>query len=432
MSQRTWTALFVLLFLFVLSGRPAWSGGDSILVAKGIEKIQSRAFDEAIDLLSQALALNPDDPEAHYFMGYACVRLGRYEKAEKYLLTSLEKDPSATEAYFELGVLASHLARCEQAKKYFSLFSDRSTDETLKQAAEDFLKGCGKGVDQERMFRLNVSLGGQYDTNVILEPSNPQRAGGDKSDFRGLLFLSAGATPLRNEVASIHVDYDLYQSAHTDQNDFNLTYNRLSPTVDFFPMENLEPSVGYVFEHSFLKWDSYGMAHKVFARVRVLEGERFSTTGSYEYANVRYWDTDLFPSNEDRSGHRNTVECRQRFETERVDFDLVGSGDLERARRGFWSYNGFRLGAASGIRLLPSLHLGLDAGYTERRYRADDPTANRGRHDRAFDGTVMITYLLTDKIGITVSNNTTVNDSNISRYKYQRNVTGIFVTVGIL
>jgi tetratricopeptide (TPR) repeat protein len=52
-------------------------------------------YDEALQLIEQALALKPDDPFIMDSMGWVKYRLGNYEEAVKYLRAALEKRPDA-------------------------------------------------------------------------------------------------------------------------------------------------------------------------------------------------------------------------------------------------------------------------------------------------------------------------------------------------
>jgi len=427
----------VLLFLhalvfWVLPCSLAGAEDLEILVARGIEKIQAGECEEAGRILALALQSDPQDVEANFYAGVARARLGQYEEAEGYLRKALAGDPRSAETAFELCLVASRLSRCDQARRYLSLLKQVSGEQDQIETASEFVSACGVEEKKAKPYYLNVTAGGQYDTNVILEPENPVPGVGKKGDFRGLLFLGAGWTPLDRDRVAIDLDYDFYQSFHPELNDFNLTYNRVTPSLEFRLSDKVLPSAGYVFEHTFLQGDSYGMSHEGYAQVLIREGARWSTEGRYGYTNLTYWGTDIFPGNPDRTGYRNSLEFAQNFSADPLSLRLYGAGDFERSAKGWWGYDGFRFGLEGSYEILPALHAGAEVCYGERRYKEVFPGAGDKRFDRQIDGTVMLTYLISKRLGVTLVNSTTGNFSNLGLFEYTRNITGLLLTAGVL
>jgi len=216
--------ILILFFLFAVlfCQHHVWGEDAEVLVAQGMEKIGSHDYQEAADLLSRAIEMDPDNPEANYYAGFAYSRVGEYEKAEQLLSRALELDPTAVEAYFELGLVYVSQADCTQAESFLLKFRNFSTDEGLKQIARNLLQDCKKEAPEEKRFRLTGTAGIQYDTNVILEQSNPPPNKNKKGDFRdAILFLSSGLTAFENDLVNVNLDYDGYFSDHVELDMFN-------------------------------------------------------------------------------------------------------------------------------------------------------------------------------------------------------------------
>lgn len=60
------------------------------LINRGIANVMMKRYGEAVPILRKALAKDDQSAVGHYFLGQALVGVGRFEEAEKDLLTSLE------------------------------------------------------------------------------------------------------------------------------------------------------------------------------------------------------------------------------------------------------------------------------------------------------------------------------------------------------
>lgn len=428
---RTRPLSFLVLALLVWIFPAAVHAEDSeVLVAKGIEKVHLGAYEEAVPLLVSAATQEPDNPEAHYYAGVALSRLGRYEEAEKYLRRTLALDTGAGDAHFELALIYARTGRCEEVEREIGSFRELSGDGDLARELADATESC-RGDRLAKHVDLVASVGGHYDTNVILEPDNPPVEREGQDDVRGLFFLSSSAQVYEGSAAKIRMNYDFYQSFHKERSAFNVTYNRLTPSVEFPVAEWLVPSVAYAFEYDLLSGDAYSRFHVGRFCLRVREAEVLSSELYYEYRDQAYWSAGRSPGNSLRSGFRNSVGLRQRAVWRGVDWVFHAGGDFDRAEKDFWSFDGFRLGAEGSFRLW-KIAFCVQAAYEERRYKEDFPGAGEERLDRMQSYTVAATYFLSQRIGLTLANTTTLNDSNLDVFEYTRNITGLFLSVGIL
>lgn len=421
---------FLVLVLLCIVPAVVRAEDPEVLAAKGVEKVNAGAYEDAVSLLVPAAAQEPDNPEILYYTGLALSRVGRYAEAETYLRKTLSIDPGAGDAYFELALLYARTGRCEDAERAVGSFRDISGDGELVQVLADAIGSC-RGDRRDKRLDLVASLGGHYDTNVILEPDNPPVDRDGQDDVRGLFSLSSAARVYEGSVGNVRLNYDFYQSLHKERSAFNVTYNRLTPSVEFPLAPWLTPSVAYAFEYDLLSGDAYSRFHVGRFCLKVKEAEAVLSEFYYEYRDQAYWSAERFPGNSLRSGFRNSVGLRQYAVWRGVDLVFHAGGDFDRADKDFWSFDGFRLGADVSFDLW-EIAFGLQAAYEERRYKEDFPGAGEERLDRMQNYTVTATYFLSQRIGLTLANTTTLNDSNLNVFEYTRNITGLFVSVGIL
>jgi len=405
-----------------------------IMVAQGIEKISLRNYAGAVELLEQALKDDPDNAEACYYAGLACSRLGRLQRAEVLLQKALAMDPESANVYFELGLLYAGTSDCKRAGDAFERFQGMAPRDDRNQEIMHLMEGCEgveKGFLERIRYRLHAAVGGNYDTNVTLEPDAPQGPKDRKPDFSGILFLSAGVIPLETKLLGLGLDYDFYQNLHVKESDFNVTSNKISPSLTFRLWESVVPKAGYRFESTLLSGDEYGRVHEAYGEVTFHLRKGLTTDLRYVYRDQTYCDTSLFQTNSLRSGSLHEAGVRQNFLWKGIAFQLYGQGDFDRTEADFWSYDGFRLSAEAAFRLF-FLQIGLEGAYTERRYRADYPGEGRKRLDRGQQYTVAITYMVTSWLSASALNTTWINSSNIDHlFGYNRNITGIFLAAGL-
>ena len=169
-----------------------------LYIAQGIDKINESKFDEAIGLLRKALDASADNPEAIYYTGVAHSRLGNLDKAEEMFKAVIADKEYTANAHLEIGRVYYMKGQCDVSKRYLKKFISFSNDKEATAYADNLIKQCRSAERRDREdepYKLNVSFGAQYDSNVVLQPDNPV-VGGDKGDgriFAGI--LNKGQTP---------------------------------------------------------------------------------------------------------------------------------------------------------------------------------------------------------------------------------------------
>jgi TolA-binding protein len=86
-----------------------------ILYSRGLVEFHANRFEPALDLFRQAVAANPSDAYARYYLGVTRGRTGDFAGAAADLQAALEVRPDLDEAALELGVALVELGRNEEA-----------------------------------------------------------------------------------------------------------------------------------------------------------------------------------------------------------------------------------------------------------------------------------------------------------------------------
>ncbi len=423
--------VLIIFFISIVSPIYAVTEDLDLYIALGIQKINEGKMKDARESLEKALALSPENLEANYYAGIANSRLGNYRRAEGLFFKVLKTDENTAGAYLELGRLYFQTSRCTKAEDNLSRFISMSEDEASKAYAGRLIDNCS-AESGEKPYYLNASLGMQYDTNVILEPSNPPIDADRKSDARGLLYISSGATLFEKGAIKLKADYSFYQSLHFNLNDYNVHYHRLTPYIEIDLSDKIKPSIGYSFDYTLFGGDRYSRFHSLYGKLKFLGSKNLSTEALYEYRDIKYWDSDIFEANSIRSGTQNSAGVKQNYNTDRFSCSVYYYGEYNRAEEDFWSYNGHKFGAEIAYRITSPLYIGVSGEYNRKKFRDDFSDTDERRSDKIQEYALSLTYLVSKRVSISLTENYTINNSNLSIFDYKRNITGISLTVGVL
>lgn len=422
--------------MFLLTAAPCIHATvlHEVQIAQGIQKMSLGETKEALELFRQALEASPGNTEATYYSGVAYSRLGEFEKAEVVFKGILEKDKNFIDAYLELGRIYYITAKCDEAESNLKKYVSMSDDAELSKYASDMMQACraeeGEGKAKKDYY-LNLSLGSQYDDNVIVEPSNPVNPSDRKTDYRALLYLTAGKHLFKKGIVRIKGDYSFYLSQHQHMSGFNVNSQRIGPTVELGFSETIRPSAGYTFVYTYVGGNLYSINHEFSGRVKVIEDKKSSTEVTYEYSTLKYFDSDLFQAASVRNGNKHSAGIRQNY-SDTFNADLYFYYDSENSDTAYWSYQEFRLGGDISSEILSSLYGKLSAEYGEREYDSMSPGASEIRLDEVQKYSGSLTYVINKTFSLLLNESYTVNDSNLDNYNYRRNIVGLFLTAGIL
>jgi hypothetical protein len=340
-------------------------------------------------------------------------------------------DDTIFEAYFELGRLYYLTDRCDQADETLSYFISRTADEVLKEHAEEILEIC-EGKTVKKPYRVDLILGSQYDSNVIVEPENPPVSADEKSDYRALVYIKASGAPVRRRTIDLNIDYSFYQSLHGELDDYNVHHHKLNPQLDLKVSNLIKPSAGYNLAYSSLGGDSYSFINSGYAKVLIKESQMLSTDVIYEYSDNEYWNTEVCFTNSLRTGHKNSIGITQNFSFQRVTAKIYYFADYTRAEAPYWAYDGDRGGTALGTNIIPFINIHLSGEYNERRYLEDYPGFGKKRVDKMQQYSFGINYRISKRIAVILNYLYTRNKSNLDIFDYKRHITSIFFRIGLL
>jgi hypothetical protein len=420
--------LFVIFSLFVsIASAEKIDPAYEVAVTKAVNKIENADYEGAITDLKEVLRTRPNDEQATLYLGIALNRLGKRD-AEGILEKALLMNPKNPRTNLELGIYYYNKSTYDEAGDYLENTISLAPNTEFSAKAKEYLRNIKQGA-AIKPWALNISVGGQYDSNVILNSSdNPLPEGiSGKSDWRAIIYLKGRYNFITGERAEGSVGYSLYQSLHAKLTDFNITEHLLELKAGYriLPMLNLRGM--YSFEYVSVGGDPYDYVHSISPSLIVSEGRGFSTVVEYRYRKSHFMDTELFEDNSDRTGSNNLVGITQNIPIgEFIVFRVGYSHDVDSTKEDSWAYRGDKGMAGLQLNFPNNISIDLNGEYYNKDYKGISPIEGKEREDKVSTASISVTKLLSDSYSITIGKLYTRNKSNIEAYDYKRAITSLF------
>ncbi|UCG79110.1 MAG: bacterial transcriptional activator domain-containing protein [Nitrospirota bacterium] len=419
------------VIFFLLAGQALALEKDyEIAITKGAYSIDKGEYEAAIEYLNAALNEKPGDLNATLSLGIAYSRLGDYEKAKDVLQKALSIDPYNERARYELGVVLFKMGERDSADDQFLALRDRSSDEDLRKGASTFIElSASSRQDDEKKYSLGIIIGGQFDTNTILEPSNPDIDRGTEEDWRAIAAVNAGWKVMRKDNMTLDAEYVFYQSLHGDNTDFDLQQHSASISGNYTTKNGMEIGLEYTAGYSLASGDEYSMVHGPSLELGRSFYEGSLTALSYAHEFRDYYDSSVFPTNSSRSGNYDAIGITHSVETK--DTMIVSISymfDIDAAKESYWESNGHNLSVSLDAQVNKWMFL-MKASYSDRQYQGDDPAEGEKRHDQVQQYSANVVWAFHKAYNISLSELYVINSSNVQRFDYDRSITGLYLMV---
>jgi tetratricopeptide (TPR) repeat protein len=111
--------------------------------------LEEQNYKNAVANLDKAI-VNPPFPDTAYFLGFAYLKQGREQEAEKWLKEAAKRNPDDSRADYQLALLYRREGREEEAKQAFSRTKEqREQSNKLSQLKWDCAKELDKGISEQ-------------------------------------------------------------------------------------------------------------------------------------------------------------------------------------------------------------------------------------------------------------------------------------------
>jgi tetratricopeptide (TPR) repeat protein len=399
----------------------------------GVVLVQAGEYEQAIPWLEEAQKVPTLDARASLFLGIAQLRVGRTAAARQSLQRAEEKDTTLRlSARYYRGIAAFQDGKWSDAERDFEYVAAYDPETEMGREAASFLQKIRSG--QYANWEVYGIFGLQYDSNVILGPSNGTLNDlalealniSNQADGRGVITVGGVYIPWRTETAELSVGYEFYQSLQFQLTDFNLQDHRpavqgvISAGIFQF---GLLGRYDYYFvsdEQSFLQ-EATGVPW-----VAINEGDNARTEVffRFRYRDFKKLAYQLRDADNYETGFRQfyTFGLPERYVALGFRYDnespTQSAGDV-------FAYNGYEGGVGGGW----SFPLGITADL-EYSYRYEDYAAqSNGRKDNENLVLFALSKPINEYLAVTAGYFGDFNNSNQATFEYTRNVGSLTLDV---
>ena len=417
---------------------PAWLG-------LGMARSQQCKYHEALDALKRAEQLDPRNPMVYFYQGLVAQELKSFIQAPELFSRAMALSPDLTpSARYYSGISYYQRGLIDQAQKEFEAAIALGEPESeLARSAKAILQQRVAVPKGPKQWDLNLSISGQYDSNVVLLPIGTQPPGGttsisQKDDFRTAIYARGEYRPLQTDVWTAGMTYGFYQSFHRELTAFDVQDH--SPSV--FVQRKIGPvqaRMQYAFDYVQVGNLPYLITHAVQPIFTIAEGNSYFTQLQFRYQSKDF-QNDRFANNSFRDGKNwlagvtqyayfanGTGHVRLGYT---FDMDRTGGGNPIVANAGTpsnadWAYKAHRFSAGLGLPEIMTLRPSFAFDYYRQQY--DNPnslsaTGTTVRRDNILFLTASIGRSLTDWLSIAAEYNYARDQSNIQFFDYSRHI----------
>ncbi|MEW6110361.1 MAG: tetratricopeptide repeat protein [Nitrospirota bacterium] len=441
MFRRAFLLIFIIISAIILSDISS-AGIDpeyELNMSKGVSRLNSREYEDAIAIFKDILMKFPEDPDAMLMLGIAMNRKGMLTEAEEVLKKVADKQYDLPRTYYELGVIKYKKGDYAAAREYFNRSERISTDISLDSSIKAFVSDIERRQKKKR-YNLKATLGLQYDSNVPLESTEKAVDRRQRADVRTVLFLKGDWMFVDSPVKAV-AGYSLYQSLHHSLSDFNVSNHEFELKAAYSPVDNILLEAKYMFDYAYLGGEAYSRMHTITPSAKFTFVKNMPTRLVYEYSKRAFFDVDVADDNNNRSSDNNLFGIEQTVKaTDNLLFRLAYYHDKNTARESEYSYNGNKYQVALYYAYQNKWALNAKAEYYDKNYSGDTEWAewnddwwwwqyfSKARHDITRTYAVSFIRPLSNCLSISLDQTFVINSSNIPFYKYERSLTGLFLT----
>lgn len=395
-----------------------------IALTKGQYAIELQDFPAAIGHLKSAVQLRPKDPVAHTSLGVAYARSGDLAAARDALQQAVAADGNDGHARYELALVLEKMGQQEEARAQMALAA-KSGDPEVSAAAKGYLEGAGA----KPALTAKVAGGLQYDSNVILEPDQAVGPGVQNDDWRALLTLNADYAFHRAERSEAAAGYVFYQTLHQDLTDFDVQQHTGRLAGKYLASKTVSIDLEYDFLYTFVGGDHYSTTNVLAFRLPATLAPASQTELHASYEDKSFYDTPVFKGQTDRNGWNTSVGAGHTIMLDKrsgVAFDYTY--DRNSAKADWWSYAGNKL-MVNALGEWGAFKVFCSLSYYDKKYDAIQPGAPEKRHDGVQEYAVGATWKAGKNWSVTLSDDHTINDSNLAVYQYTRNIVSLIAEI---
>jgi hypothetical protein len=423
--------LVLLTLLFVFSVTHGFAASPEDLVVQGQTFLDEQKYRDAAASFRGALKMDPKNYEAMLYLGITLNKEG-LDEAEGILKDLLRSYPEDPKVNYELGFYYYRTKIYEEARDFFENSRDLAPSTVLAQQADDYILQIEEAIKKaEKPWKVELSAGLQYDTNVVVKSKSGTLPFGvdKKSDWRSTFAFNGGYDAIRTDKFRLNTSYSYLQTLHHELDDSDIQSHALKAKAQYqFEVVTLETR--YAFNYTFLGSKKYNYSNSFGPSVIIPEGDGLMTILTYNFKHTNYENSPLFLTNSQKTGYTHIfgiVQTAKLGEMGKAKLGYVYAKNS--AKEDFRQYSSNKAFLEYNFDLSGDLSFGIYASYDRRKYDEIKGFDPEKREDDSYKALLNIEKQFNSYVGLMFSQSYIHNKANMDNYTYDRAITGLDLKV---
>ena len=328
---------------------------------------------------------------------------------------------------YQIGLAYAKGQSFSDARKAFRDAITLDPNSDISAYADEYSKAIEKRAQADKPFHLNAGFFTEWDTNVVLRPSESTNTTniGNEGDFREVAIAGADYTQKFSEAFRLKYGYDLYYANQTDLNDFDVS----SHTFTLAPSYNTKnASFSLPVQYNLTLVDSNSLfLSSVTANplVNFKIADRQIGQAGIKFQTKDYYDK-IIDGSEDRDGFRVApgIGWFYLFPEDKASVGLRYELDFDNTDGRNWDYAGHRVSPSFQFKVpyVSKLKCTLASDLYFQDFKHSNVFFSQKREDQSYTLSALLSYELTSNFDLQFRYTYVNHKSNIPIYEYDRSV----------
>ena len=384
--------------------------------------------DEAFKWVGVAEETGIRPAQTAFLKGLVSAKAGKNSEAIEALKNARDLDKALTQsADYQIGLIHLKEKSWAEAEKTFQEVVIVDPNSDIAAFASEYMKAMQRRQDTGKPFRLQAGVYFEYDDNVILKPGDVTTIGdiGNEEDTREVVTANAEWAHRFNDRWGVRLQYDLYFANQTSLDAFDLHSHTWGVVPVYQPeSKNWTASMPVQYNHTWVDGDGFLSSETVNPLLNFKIADNQTGQIGVKLQAKDYLKTAV-NDDEDRDAFRAApgVGWILLFWGNKALFNLRYEFDFEDTEGRNWEYLGHRVTASVRAPFfIEKMYLTVAGDVYLQDFDNTHTTFNVAREDEATTVSTQLSYDLTEQFQLQLRYTYVDHDSNISIYKYDRNV----------
>lgn len=386
---------------------------------------QLNELEEAAKFIEVAEREDIKPPQIAFMKGLILLKKGENLEAVKSFERAKGLDDSlAKAADYQIGLAYLKQKKFDEAKRVFKEIVVVDPNSGLAALSNEYIEAIKRKEEVERPFRFTIGTAGQYDTNVVLKPSDTTIATDitDEADWREVYTFTGEYRRKMTERFSLSPQYSLYRAHQNDIGILDVT----SHTFTVTPNYNIDKgTVGLPIGYNYTDVGERKYLTTISASplLNYMIGKTKMAQVAFKYQRNDFSRNPIIADENRDSNNFAASAGLYRFFAENKGFlGLRYEANRDDAKGANWRFFGNRITATLLYPFLKKFKINLTGDIFFQDFEKTNTIFNIERSDKIYSASSMLAYEFLKNAELQFRHTYVRDSSNITIYDYNRNM----------